>query len=86
MAPRRALLQVENVEELALSNLETMCNDQVQVRLHYLHLPSLGPRMDMGGAWDWGLELEADILVDSSAAIGVVSRRGAGKLRHVRVG
>ena len=35
---------------------------------------------------DWGLELEGDIMVDSSAALGVVSRRGAGRLRHVRVG
>ena len=35
---------------------------------------------------DWGYMLESQIYVDSSAAIGVVSRRGAGKLRHVRVG
>ena len=35
---------------------------------------------------DWGKELEARVWVDSSAAIGVVNRRGCGKLRHVRVG
>ena len=35
---------------------------------------------------DWGLELEGEVYVDSSAAMGVVARRGAGKLRHVRVG
>ena len=37
-------------------------------------------------AYDWGLEFEVSVMVDSSAAIGVVNRRGAGKLRHVRVG
>ena len=37
-------------------------------------------------AQDWNLELEADVYVDSSAALGVVARRGAGRLRHVRVG
>ena len=37
-------------------------------------------------AADWFMELEGEVLVDSSAALGVVSRKGAGKLRHVRVG
>ena len=37
-------------------------------------------------AKDWGQELKANVWVDSSAAIGVVNRRGCGKLRHVRVG
>ena len=37
-------------------------------------------------AQDWGIDLEGEIMVDSSAALGVVSRRGAGRLRHVRVG
>ena len=37
-------------------------------------------------AEDWGLELEGQIWVDSSAAIGTIHRRGNGKLRHVRVG
>ena len=37
-------------------------------------------------AADWGLMLEADVLVDSTAALGVVNRKGAGRLRHVRVG
>jgi len=32
------------------------------------------------------MELEGEVLVDSSAALGVVGRKGAGKLRHVRVG
>ena len=35
---------------------------------------------------DWGIELEGNMMVDSAAAIGVVSRRGSGKLRHVKVG
>ena len=35
---------------------------------------------------DWSMELEGEVLVDSSAALGVVGRKGAGKLRHVRVG
>ena len=33
-----------------------------------------------------GKELEAEVFVDSSAALGVVARKGCGKLRHVRVG
>ena len=37
-------------------------------------------------AADWGLDMEGDIMVDSTAALGVVNRKGAGKLRHVRVG
>ena len=37
-------------------------------------------------AKDWGLEMEGKILVDSSAALGTVRRKGNGKLRHIRVG
>jgi len=37
-------------------------------------------------AQDWGLDYEGEIFVDSSAALGVVKRRGNGKLRHIRVG
>ena len=33
-----------------------------------------------------GCSLDAEIYVDSSAALAVVSRKGNGKLRHVRVG
>ena len=37
-------------------------------------------------AEDWGLNIEADVLVDSTAALGVVNRKGACRLRHIRVG
>ena len=37
-------------------------------------------------ASDWGIELGAKVWIDSSAALGVVGRKGNGKLRHVRVG
>ena len=37
-------------------------------------------------ARDWGVELEGKILTDSSAALGVVRRKGNGKLRHINVG
>ena len=37
-------------------------------------------------AHDWGIELEGEIMVDSAAAIGVMERRGCGKMRHARVG
>ena len=37
-------------------------------------------------AYDWGMPMTAKIFVYSSAAIGVASRKGSGKLRHVRVG
>ena len=37
-------------------------------------------------AKDWGRDLKAKIWVDSAAALGIVNRRGNGKLRHVRVG
>ena len=33
-----------------------------------------------------GKELNAEVFVDSSAALGVVARKGCGKLRHIRVG
>ncbi|MDA8583689.1 reverse transcriptase domain-containing protein [bacterium] len=35
---------------------------------------------------EWGIAAEGSVYVDSSAALGVVGRRGCGKLRHVRVG
>ena len=35
---------------------------------------------------EWNLEVTARILVDSSAALAVVGRKGNGKLRHVKVG
>ena len=37
-------------------------------------------------ARDWGLDMKGRVNVDSSAAIGTMSRRGNGKLRHVQVG
>ena len=37
-------------------------------------------------AADWGWETRGQIFTDSSAAIGTASRRGNGKMRHVRVG
>ena len=37
-------------------------------------------------ARDWGDKLGGKVLVDSSAALGVVRRKGNGKLRHVKVG
>ena len=38
-------------------------------------------------ASDWGeVNLTGEVLVDSSAALGTIKRRGCGKLRHVRVG
>ena len=35
---------------------------------------------------DWGMSVKGQVYVDSSAALGVVGRKGNGKLRHVRVG
>ena len=37
-------------------------------------------------AHDWGDELQGHVHVDSSAAIGIIGRRGCGKMRHVKVG
>ena len=37
-------------------------------------------------AADWEWELTGQIFTDSSAAIGTASRKGNGKMRHVRVG
>ena len=37
-------------------------------------------------AKEWGLETGGDVYVDSAAALGVVKRKGNGKLRHIRVG
>ena len=35
---------------------------------------------------DWGQEMSLTILADSTAALGIAKRRGAGKLRHVKIG
>ena len=35
---------------------------------------------------DWGQEAEGTVLVDSSAALGVVQRKGNRKLLHIKVG
>ena len=37
-------------------------------------------------AADWALECTVGVFVDSSAALAVSSRKGNGKLRHVRIG
>ena len=37
-------------------------------------------------AKDWGEDAEGEVFVDSSAAIGMVRRKGNAKMRHVRVG
>ena len=37
-------------------------------------------------AKEWGIEISAEVMVDSSAALGVIGRKGSGKLRHIRVG
>jgi hypothetical protein len=37
-------------------------------------------------AEDWGSKKRIVLYADSSAALGVVKRKGAGKLRHVKVG
>ena len=34
---------------------------------------------------EWGIQPGARVYVDSSAALGVVHRKGSGKLRHIRV-
>ena len=34
----------------------------------------------------WGMSLEVELFVDSSAALAVTARKGNGKLRHVKVG
>ena len=34
---------------------------------------------------EWGIQPGARIFADSSAALGVVHRKGSGKLRHIRV-
>ena len=35
---------------------------------------------------EWGIESEGKVMVDSSAALGTVKRRGNGKIRHVKIG
>ena len=35
---------------------------------------------------DWGDEKEVLVFADSNAALGIMQRKGAGKLRHVRIG
>ena len=35
---------------------------------------------------EWGFEMTGHIFVDSSAAIGMVKRKGNGKMRHIKIG
>ena len=35
---------------------------------------------------DWGIDMQAKVWIDSSAALGAIHRKGNGRLRHVRVG
>ena len=35
---------------------------------------------------EWGCEMTGHIFADSSAAIGMVKRKGNGKMRHIRIG
>ena len=35
---------------------------------------------------EWGIQVRSEVLIDSSAALGVVSRKGNGKLMHIKVG
>ena len=35
---------------------------------------------------EWGQTVALEVYGDSNAALGIVKRRGAGKLRHVRIG
>ena len=37
-------------------------------------------------AASWAIECTVEVFVDSSAALAVTSRKGNGKLRHVRIG
>ena len=36
--------------------------------------------------YEWGMDARCVVYVDSSAALGVVKRKGNGKMRHIRVG
>ena len=36
-------------------------------------------------ARDWGLELAGTVYADSTAALAIANRKGAGKLRHIRI-
>ncbi len=35
---------------------------------------------------EWNLKAKCCVLVDSSAALGIVNRKGNGKMRHVKIG
>ena len=43
--------------------------------------------LDIRSLWkQWGRDVKTSMFGDSTGALGVVKRRGAGKLRHVRIG
>ena len=37
-------------------------------------------------AQEWNMRMEGKVYVDSSAALGIVGRRGCGKMRHIKIG
>ena len=63
---------------VALSSGEAELTAMVKVTCEGLGVASL--------MRDWGQQMKILIHADSSAALGVARRRGAGKLRHVRIG
>ena len=63
---------------VALSSAEAELVAMVKATAEGLGISSL--------AADWGMRLGAEVLADSSAALGIVKRKGLGKLRHVKVG
>ena len=69
---------VQYSENITLSSAEAELVAAVKMSTELIGITQL--------AADWGHETRGTVHVDSSAAIGVVSRKGCGKLRHVRVG
>ena len=69
---------VANPENITISSGEAELVAAVKASTEIIGLTQL--------ASEWGEEFRAQVFVDSSAALGVVKRKGNGKMRHVRVG
>ena len=62
-----------------------------QRRMKWWHEARFGMFIHWGlysvlGRHEWAMEMEGSVFMDSSAALGMVKRKGNGKMRHIRVG
>ena len=65
----------KNQSTIALSSAEAELYGIIKTASETLGIASI--------LWDWKIKLDADLMADASAALGIIGRTGLGKMRHV---